>query len=227
MKAPNRVARGKFGSAADYAYSTLRNEIVEGRFAQGRRMREVELAAWLGISRTPTRQALARLELEGLLVLRPRVGLVVSSLEPDAIDELYEMRAALEGTAAAMAARHGSARDIGTLIQLVEQEAALPTEAAVRSKHNLMLHKAIYAAAHNRFLVKSLHALHDAIALLGPTTLAVEGRHREAHTEHKRIVQAIAAHDAARADAEARAHVERARAVRLAMVAGRNQEESG
>ncbi len=63
--------RSKFASATDYAYATLRRAIIEGRFAPGRRMREIELAEHLGISRTPTRQALTRLELEGLLNLRP------------------------------------------------------------------------------------------------------------------------------------------------------------
>ena len=104
--------RAKFASAADYAYAALRREIIEGRFAPGRRMREIELAEHLGISRTPTRQALTRLELEGLLDLRPRTGLVVSVLDMDAVEELYEMRAALEGTAAALASKHASPKDL-------------------------------------------------------------------------------------------------------------------
>ena len=113
--------RTKFASAAEYAYAALRREIVEGRFAPGRRMREVELAEHLGISRTPTRQALTRLELEGLLDLRPRTGLVVSVLDMDAVEELYEMRAALEGTAAAMAAKHASPKDLAALDRLVAE----------------------------------------------------------------------------------------------------------
>src|SRR5580693_339291 len=94
--------RTKFASAADYAYATLRRAIIEGRFAPGRRMREIELAEHLGISRTPTRQALTRLDM-------------------DAVDELYEMRAALEGTAAAMAAKHASPRDLATLERLIAE----------------------------------------------------------------------------------------------------------
>ena len=214
---PAAADRSQFGSAAEYAYTRLRNEIIGGRFAPGRRMREIEIAAWLGVSRTPTRQALSRLEIEGLLDIRPRVGLVVSSLDAAAIDELYEMRAALEGTAAAMAARHASQRDIETLVQLVHTEALLPPEPSVRYEHNLTFHQAIYVAAHNRFLMKSLHALRDAVALLGPTTLSAEERYRDAQSEHDRIVQAISARDADRAEAEARAHVQRALAVRQAM----------
>ena len=209
--------RADYGSANDYAYAALRQEIMEGRFAPGRRMREIELASWLGVSRTPTRQALSRLELEGLVDMRPRVGLVVSSLDAAAMEELYEMRGALEGIASALAARHSSARDLDTLLLLVESEARLPEDASIRYRHNLAIHQAIYQAAPNRFLMKSLQALHDAISLLGPTTMAVKGRFADAHDEHRRIVAAIEARDAERANAEARAHVGRGLELRRRM----------
>ena len=211
------VERDRSRSAADYAYAALREEIVEGRFPPGRRMREIELATWLGISRTPTRQALSRLEIEGLVALRPRAGLVVSSLDAAAMEELYEMRGALEGTAASMAARHASARDVEALVQLVEAEVTLPEDATIRYRHNLAFHGAIYQAAHNRYLMKSLQALNDAIALLGPTTMGVAGRLADAHEEHRRIVAAIAAQDGDKAESEARAHVGRALDLRRRM----------
>jgi DNA-binding GntR family transcriptional regulator len=209
--------RERFGSAADYAYATLRAEILEGRFAPGRRMREIELSERLGVSRTPVRAALSRLEGEGLLALVPRVGLVVATLEPDAIAELYEMREALEGTAASLAARHAGPRDIAALRELIEVERTLPRDPAVRAQHNLAFHQAIYAAAHNRFLVKSLYALHDAIALLGPTTFAGEGRPEHAEQEHARIAEAIAAQRPEEAETAARGHVRQAFTVRQAM----------
>lgn len=210
--------RDKFASAADYAYATLRREIVEGRFAPGRRMREIELAQRLGISRTPTRQALSRLELEGLLALRPRAGLVVSVLDMDAVEELYEMRAALEGAAAGMAARHASPRDLALLTRLLDEETGLGSEPMNLYRHNRELHEAIHMAAHNRYLEKSLHALHDAIALLGPTTLAATGRPVVAHAEHAAIVKAIAERDDALADRLARAHILGALDVRRAIL---------
>lgn len=199
--------RNKYASAADYAYAALRREIVEGRFAPGRRMREIELAQRLGISRTPTRQALSRLELEGLLDLRPRVGLAVSVLDMDAVEELYEMRAALEGNAAAMAARHASPRDLALLQRLLDEGTGPEGDPLELYRHNRELHEAIHVAAHNRYLEKSLHALHDAIALLGPTTLAAQGRAIVAHGEHVAIVAAITAKNDAEADRLARAHI--------------------
>ena len=120
--------RTDYGSATDYAYAALRREILEGRFPPGRRMREIELASWLGVSRTPTRQALSRLEHEGLVDMRPRTGLAVATLDAAAMEELYEMRGALEGIASAMAARHSSTRDVETLVQLVETVGSPGTE---------------------------------------------------------------------------------------------------
>jgi DNA-binding GntR family transcriptional regulator len=211
--------RAKFASAADYAYATLRRAIIEGRFAPGRRMREIELAEHLGISRTPTRQALTRLELEGLLNLRPRSGLVVSVLDMDAVDELYEMRAALEGTAAAMAAKHASPRDLALLERLIAEGEKLDRKPFNLYRHNRELHDAIQVASHNRYLEKSLSALQDAIALLGPTTLAEKGRFAIAQAEHAAIVQAISQREAEKADRLARAHVLSALEIRRAILA--------
>lgn len=211
------LERANFGSAADYSYAVLRNEILEGRFAPGRRMREIELSEWLGVSRTPLRQALSRLEVEGLLVMTVRTGLMVASLDEEAMEELYDMREMLEGAAASLAARHASPREVATLRQMVAAEEALPRDPETRAQHNLAFHRLIYTAAHNRFLMKSLDALHDAIALLGPTTLAAPGRPEEAQREHARIADAIAAHDAVQAEAEARAHVRTALTIRERM----------
>ncbi|GGE27661.1 GntR family transcriptional regulator [Agaricicola taiwanensis] len=216
LEAPT-TDRDSHGSAADYAYAALRREIVERRFTPGRRMREIELSEWLGISRTPTRQALARLEVEGLLTMVPRNGLVVASLDERATTELYEMRLALEGSAAAFAARHASERDIAKLNELLELEQHLPEDADALYRHNLAFHQALYAAGHNRFLVKSLAALHDAMSLLGPTTLAQPGRPVEALAEHRLIIDAIVRRDADAAERAARDHIHHAFNVRKRM----------
>jgi DNA-binding GntR family transcriptional regulator len=218
--------RTKFASAADYAYAALRREIVEGRFAPGRRMREVELAEHLGISRTPTRQALTRLELEGLLDLRPRTGLVVSVLDMDAVEELYEMRAALEGTAAALASKHASPKDLAALARLVAEGEKLGREPFNLYRHNRELHDAIQTAAHNRYLEKCLSALQDAIALLGPTTLAEKGRFAVAQAEHAAIVQAISQREGEKAEQLARAHVLSALETRRAILAKERELET-
>jgi DNA-binding GntR family transcriptional regulator len=207
MTLDRQPTRAPDASASDYAYSALRQAITEGHLAPGRRLREIELSDWLGVSRTPVRQALSRLEVEGLIAAEPRSGLVVARLDDAAMAELYDMRTALEGTAAGLAATNANPREIAALQELVETEAGLPAADDQLFQHNVAFHRALYDAAHNRFLVKSLSALNDAMALLGPTTLVLPGRRETARKEHHAIVAAIADRDAAAAEAAARGHI--------------------
>lgn len=209
------LAPGDYALAADYAYAMLRRGIEEGDFTPGARMREIELATWLGVSRTPVRQALSRLEVEGILTLAPRSGLVVASLDAEAVAELYDMREALESAAANLAARNASPREIAELKQLLAENPPTGADPVEFAKHNKRLHRAIYEAAHNRFLVKSMQALHDALLLLGPTTLSTLSRRREAHEEHSAIVDAIARRDGEAAMEIATTHIRHARDVRV------------
>ena len=88
-------------SRADFVYDSLRDAIWEGRFAHGERLREEEIASALGVSRTPVREALQRLQQRGLLVIGPGRGLMVAQLSKQQVFELYAMREILEGSAAA------------------------------------------------------------------------------------------------------------------------------
>lgn len=201
------LKRTDYPVVADYAYARLKSSILDGHLQPGARLREAELASLLGISRTPLRQALARLELEGLLEVLPRAGLVVSSLDDQAVLELYSTRELLEGAAAAMAAENATQADIDRLAGVLEQGETFPTDPNELRRLNRSFHDALYDASHNRFLIKSLQGLHDALALLGQTTLTAPGRPEAAHEEHRAIVAAIARGDAAAAEAAARAHV--------------------
>ena len=211
---PDRQA---YGSAAEFAYATLRGQIMDGRLPPGHRMREQDLSERLRVSRTPVREALSRLTADGLVAMQPRSGLAVAELDAAGVIELYETREALEGTAAALAARYANPRDIAALRAALEAEAAAPQDPAAQARHNRAVHAAVLAAAHNRFLLKSLQALHDALTLLGPTTLASPGRRAQAEAEHRRVVEAIERRDAAAAEAEMRAHIRHGAAVRQAM----------
>src|SRR5215510_6595113 len=87
-------------SRADFVFETLRDAISEGRIAKGERVREEEIARNLGVSRTPVREALQRLQQRGLLVFGPGRGLAVAELNQQQVIELYAMREILEGSAA-------------------------------------------------------------------------------------------------------------------------------
>lgn len=211
-------AQGEYDLAADYAYAMLRQGIEEGRYLPGCRMREIELAKQLGVSRTPVRQALSRLELEGMLSVGARGGLSVARLDIEAIAELYDMREALEATAARFAARNAAPRQIEMLHAALSHEPPENAEPSEFARHNKQLHQTICEAANNRFLTRAMQALHDALALLGPTTLEGQERRRRAHEEHAELVKAIARRDETAAANIAQAHIRNAYLVRLERV---------
>ena len=226
MKRPSAGGPGDYALAADYAYAMLRRGIEDGTFGPGARMREIDLATRLGVSRTPIRQALSRLEVEGMLTVAPRTGLVVASLDSDAMTELYNMREVLEGAAAVFAARNASPKEISDLERILDETPSIAGDPREFARHNRRLHQAIYDAAHNRFLVKSLQALHDAMLLLGPTTLSTKARRKEAHEEHRALIAAIADRDGEAATAVVRQHIQAALKVRLAKSDAPAKEEA-
>src|SRR5688572_11133326 len=111
------------GSRSDVAYTTLRGAIHSGRFHAGDRMREADLAQWLGISWTPVRDALKRLESDGLLSAASRRGLVVAELDQQQVSELYAVRDVLEGLAGRLAAQHATPAEIAAMRELIERQA--------------------------------------------------------------------------------------------------------
>jgi DNA-binding GntR family transcriptional regulator len=199
------------------AYRRLQDAIRDGELAPGTRLREEEVAGRLKMSRTPVREALRQLQSEGLIEHDTQRGMAVSRLDHQQMTELYLMRDVLEGTAARLAARHASEAEVAVLRDLVEVEAKLEREPKALARHNQRFHEALYLAAHNRYLLKTLNALRDAMALLGETTYAAPGRAKAALAEHRAIVAAIAAGDAAAAEAAARGHIQGAQRARIRM----------
>ncbi len=211
------------GGLAGQAYRAIREAIQEGRIAPGQRVPELDLCAWLKMSRTPVREALRRLQSDGMLVHAPGGGLSVAQHDLRAVAELYDVRESLEGTAAALAARNGDVTELHILEAMLDSHRRLPNDPRVHARENTLFHEHIYRAARNRFLLKSLRDLHDAVALLGRTTFAAPGRIEEAWSEHEAIVAAIRRRDPAGAEALARAHVRRGYQLRLAAIAETTQ----
>ena len=215
---PARAAAGTAGKGrlgADGAADRVRERIQSGALRPGERIREEALAAELGLSRTPVREALRRLEAEGYLAHQPHRGVVVRELDHQAVTELYLMREVLEGTAAAQAARHASDAEVATLAEMLDEGARAADDSARSAHLNRLFHRALYRGAHNRYLMAMLNGLDVSMTLLGRTTLALPGRGAEAIAEHRAIVERIAAHDPAGAEAAARAHIHAAHRARL------------
>jgi DNA-binding GntR family transcriptional regulator len=177
-------------------------------------LRETDLAARLGASRTPVREAIRQLEADGLVTHLPRQGATLRRMDPPEVIELYEMRSVLEGTAARLAARAVTAVELAELGALNDALAAAPPGPPAQDL-NRQFHRALLDAARNRFLVKTMGALHKTLLILGPTTLTDAARAADAVAEHRQVLAALAAGDAAAAEAAMRAHVTAALAVRL------------
>jgi len=197
------------------AYRHVRAAIQSGQLKPGERLREVELAESIGLSRTPIREALARLESEGLVVHDATRGIVVAELDYSMVTELYYMREVLEGTAARLTAQHASEVELSILEDLCHQyEASLDNETQLAIS-NRQFHETLYRCSHNRYLVNMLTVLHDALSLLGSTTLTDRERAAETLKEHEAVVAAIRERDADGAEQALRAHIRAAQKVRM------------
>jgi DNA-binding GntR family transcriptional regulator len=203
-------------SQGELAYSKLLDAILSGAFNPGDRLREVETAEHLSLSRTPVREALRRLEADGIVEHRPRIGAVIRQLGHAEIVELYEMRLVLERTAAEMAAKHAVAAETDGMDRLNTKIAASIANSTKAAALNQKFHQSLYAAARNRFLLDAARALNNALLLLGPTTLADEERIETVCRQHRCIVDAIRAGDEEAAGAAAEAHLQTSLRHRLA-----------
>jgi DNA-binding GntR family transcriptional regulator len=199
----------------DRVYEEIREAIREGLIKPGYRLIERDIAAQLNVSRTPVREALRLLEAHGLASSVTGRGLVVTSLTPGEIVELYHAWEMIEGVAAATAARNATDLEIDALRQI--HSLWNPKD----STHNLgrlnkRFHLAMHVATHNRFLVRASRTIDDSVSLLGFSTYSLPGRGHEVAEEHSAIVEAIAARSPAAAAAAAQAHIRRAGQLRMA-----------
>ncbi len=172
------------------AYGLILEAIDVGIYRPGDRLVESELAERFGVSRTPIREALQRLETQTLLIRDGR-SLIVGALDHNQLSELYAVRAELEGLAARLAAQHGTPEEVRVLRKMISADRKLIDDPEALSLANRRFHKQIHLASHNRYLVQQLDLVHRTMALLATTSLAVEGRSQGALDEHDAIVTAI------------------------------------
>ncbi|QFT81572.1 HTH-type transcriptional regulator McbR [Roseovarius sp. THAF27] len=201
------------------AYHMILEAIDTGDYKPGDRLVESDLAERFGVSRTPIREALQRLETQSLLTRDGR-SLIVSSLDHNQLAELYVVRAELEGLAANLAARHAAPEEIRVLRDMVTDDRALVDDPKAMARANRRFHKQIHLASHNRFLVQQLDLVHRSMALMATTSLAALGRPEDALAEHDAIVTAIETGNAEAAGDALRAHISKAFVTRLKLDSG-------
>lgn len=206
-------------SSGEAAYEALLSALQTGQFAPGDRLREEDVAQQMALSRTPVREALRRLEAEGIVEHRPRIGAVIRQLDHGELVELYEMRSVLERTAAELAAKHGVEAEFDTLEALNDAIAREKSNPARAAAINQQFHAGLYLAGRNRFLIGAARSLNHALLLMGPTTFTDDARIETVVRQHGAIIAALRNGDAEAAGMAAEAHLNASLSHRLQALA--------
>lgn len=213
----SRSAGNSPAQRAESPYEMLKNAILRGELAPGQPLVEMNLAAWCGVSRTPIREALMRLEQDGLVDRTDR-GLVVRERSPEEIIDLYETRMILEATVGRVAAERRTDHDIRALRRLLARvEDVDATDPQAMVVMNQQFHRTVWRASHNESLLDLLERLNLHLARYPETTLQYPGRWKQAWQEHAELIDAIEARDGDRAYELALRHFKEARDIRLAL----------
>jgi DNA-binding GntR family transcriptional regulator len=212
-------------SSGPDVYERMRSDIVANRLEVGVSLVEADLAQRYGTSRTPVREALRRLEQDGLLE-RGRRGLQVRTPTPEEILEIYEVRTDLEALAAALAAERHTELDMARLKAAAAVMESTPTDNQLAmATANQVFHERLCEAAHNATLADVVARLLTHLMRYPSTTLARPGRWKTVLEDHRRLIQLIGDGDAPGARELARAHMREARDLRLRMYAEDHTEE--
>lgn len=210
----------------DVVFETLRDAIITQVLKPGERLMEIQLADEMGVSRTPVREAIRKLELEGLVVMVPRKGAYVAGVSMKDIHEVYEVRAALEMLAVTLAAERITDEELDALERQVLRESEAEADQDEHALDNIIyidssFHDIIYQAAHNQRLVQFVNILQEQLQRFRAASLSRPGRSKTALDEHKQIVEALAERNGELAAKLAKEHIENAE---NAMISG--MEES-
>jgi len=207
-----------YKNAREAAFEKIKEAIIKGHFKPGEKLVEQTLAQEMGVSRTPVREAIRRLEAEGFVVSIPRKGVVVSRADKEEIVQLYSIRAELEGLAARWAIENADEDDIQKLDEAISrmEEAAASGDLDGVVQSNTLFHDAIAQASKSRILCTLLKTLQDNIQRFRFQSLHLPGRPEAALAEHKEIVAAIKEKKTEEADRLLKEHLQNACAAALA-----------
>ncbi|MDR5702173.1 MAG: GntR family transcriptional regulator [Armatimonadota bacterium] len=197
----------------DLALEKLRNAILSGYFKPGDRLIERELCKKMGISRTPIREAIRKLEQEGLITTIPYKGPIVTVLSPEDIEEVFQVRAVLEGLAIRLLATRQDIQAIQAMRKAVEAGERALERGSLRAlvATNRAFHEAISKGSGNKLLQSLLSNLRARIGLLRVQSLSLPGRPEESVREHRQLLRAVERGLPDEGEALMRAHVARAR----------------
>jgi DNA-binding GntR family transcriptional regulator len=207
-------------NAAEAVYMTLREAIQHGALASGQSLGEIQLSDTFGLSRTPIREAILKLESERLAERSARRGLVVARMTREEILEVYAVREVLDGFSARLAAHGMLPAELDRLawLNVRLREASLCGDAKAMIELNIEFHEAICQASRNSLLQEFVRRIHEWVRRFPDTTMSLQGRGLEAVAEHEALLDAIRARDPDKAERLARDHMHRAQQLRVKMI---------
>lgn len=223
----DRSAAARYSTAQDAVYEHLKQRILSGDLAGGTRLQPVEIGAELGVSRTPVREALHRLDIEGLVTINPNRGVIVTSLTLDEVRELFKIRTALEMLAASEAAPrlHEDALDeFELLMRRMDRVKGEPKEWVARHE---AFHDRLYEFAQMPRLSAEIRRLREAIHPYLRLYIDIYHHTEMPGYEHQTVLSEIASRDPKRAAEAMRHHIEHAAAGVLDFLASRQPEGDG
>jgi DNA-binding GntR family transcriptional regulator len=207
-------------SLQERTYRALRDALLDGKFAIGERIFEAEIAQTLGVSRVPVREAVRRLQQDGLLEVRPRSGIYVAAVSVEEADDVYRIRAALEGTAARLAAERITPAELRDLRDMLKRE----RESGRAGKHGSQaqvvvradeFHRAVHVYARSPRLYELLELIYAQVMHFRAITLSLPGRADAALHGHQHLYEALSRHDGPEAERIMREHIDSARRLLL------------
>lgn len=208
------------GDTVEQVTDVIREAVLDGRLPASSWLREADLSTELGVSRTPVREALRRLAVEGLVVKSVNRGTVVAPMTLEDVLAVYLVRERLEGLAARLAAgqaAHAYAERFGEL-QRESDEALKAGDTKALIRLNIEFHRLIRAAANNSYLDRFLTQVEHAVRRFPSSTYEVPSRAEAALAEHREIAEAILSGDPDTAERVAMQHMREARDLRIRMV---------
>lgn len=205
-----QVDMDEFLPLRDVVFNTLRKAILTGQLKPGERLMEVHLANRLGVSRTPIREAIRKLELEGLVIMIPRRGAEVARITEKSLKDVLEVRRALDALSVELACDRIVEADLERLREACQnfEQVAREADASVIAKADVSLHDIIVEATGNRRLQQLVNNLSEQMYRYRFVYIQEESRHDNLVAEHREIYESIVSRDKERASAAAKLHID-------------------
>ena len=201
MMSDLKMSANEYLPLRDVVFKTLREAILKGNLAPGERLMEIQLANQLGVSRTPIREAIRKLEVEGLVIMIPRRGAEVARITEKDLRDVLEVRASLEELAIGLACERITDEEIGELRKALENFREVLREGDVTkiAESDVDFHDIIFSATQNARLIQIVNNLREQMYRYRLEYLKDYTTHDRLYKEHQQITDAVSDRDKERA----------------------------